>query len=113
MEKNQKLKIEFVEEREKRGLSQKEWAALLGVKYSTLTKWESEKCPTPPPGHIMRQVRTLDFGSSLKVKLDEVTQAKLAKKLAETGKTAEEYLADLLKAVLLLSFLPAALWLLL
>ena len=108
-----KTKTEFIEEREKRGLTQREWAKLLDVSYSSVTKWESPASATKPPRHVMRQIRTLDYGGGMKLKLDEMTQSKLAKKLAETGKTVEEYLADLLKAVLTLAFLAGGAWLLL
>lgn len=108
-----KTKTEFIEEREKRGLTQREWANLLDVSYSSVTKWESPASATKPPRHVMRQIRTLDFGGGLRLRLDEITQAKLAKKLAETGKTAEEYLADLLKAILSLALLVGSAWLLL
>lgn len=99
-----KTKQDFIAARKARGMSQREWSNLLGVSYSSVTKWESEKSPAVPPRYIMRQIRELEPGK-LKLKLDDATQAKLDKKLAENGKTLDQFIADLLKAVLVIAAL--------
>ncbi len=95
-------KEEFVAAREARHLTQEEWAKFLQKPYSSITKYESMKGPAVPD-HLMRYIRTLSL-DSVTFRLDDVMQRKLAKKLAQNGKTVDEYIADLLKAVLTLLF---------
>lgn len=104
-----KTKIEFIQAREKRGLTQKEWAKLIKASYSSVTKWESEAHDSKPPGYIMREIREMDR-NPIFLDLDEETQKRLSKKLAESGKSVEEYLASLLKAILTLALLAGGAW---
>lgn len=108
----EKTKAEFIAAREKRGLTQKEWSKILKVSYSSVTKWESDAHTSKPPAYIMREIREMDR-SPIHLDLDEETQKRLAKKLSETGKTLDEYLAGLLKAALSLGILVGAAWALL
>lgn len=104
-----KTKIEFIQAREKRGLTQKEWAKLIKASYSSVTKWESEAHDSKPPGYIMREIREMDR-NPIFLDLDEETQKRLSKKLAESGKSLEDYLAGLLKAALTFALLAGAGW---
>lgn len=104
-----KTKEQFIAAREKRDLTQREWAKLLKVSYSSVTKWESDAHDSKPPGYIMREIREMDR-NPIFLDLDEETQKRLSKKLAASGQTVEEYLAGLLKAILTVALLAGGAW---
>lgn len=94
--------LEFKEHRTARRLTQKQWAALLGVSYSSVTKWET--MPTKSiPRYVAQQVDGLRMDKFTLKNLSQEQQERLAKRVVESGKTLEDYVTDLLKAILVLA----------
>lgn len=97
---------EFKQHRTERRLNQRQWASLLGVSYSSVTKWETK--PTESiPRYVAQQVEGLKMDKFTLKNLSPEQQEKLAKRVAESGKTLEEYVSDLLKAILSISIFGA------
>lgn len=97
---------EFKQHRTERRLNQRQWASLLGVSYSSVTKWETKPAESIPR-YVAQQVEGLKMDKFTLKNLSPDQQEKLAKRVAESGKTLEEYVSDLLKAILSISILGA------
>lgn len=97
---------EFKEHRNASRLNQRQWASLLGVSYSSVTKWETN--PTKSiPRYVGQQVEGLKLDKFTLKNLSQEQQDKLAKRLAESGKSLDDYVSDLIKAVLVFIIIDA------
>jgi len=98
---------QFKKHRTDKGLDQKQWAAVLGVSYSSVTKWE-RGLGSPIPPYVEKLVGSLNL-SSYKLKgLSEEQLKKLNIKLAETGESLDDYVSRILRNILVLGFLFVA-----
>ena len=98
---------EFKKQRVDRGLDQKQWAAILGVSYSSVTKWE-RGLGSHIPSYVEKLVSSLNVSTFQLTGLSEAQLRKLNQKLAETGETVDDYVSRLLRNILSLGVLFVA-----
>ena len=98
---------QFKTHRVDRGLDQKQWAAILGVSYSSVTKWERGLGSTIP-SYVEKAVINLNVSAFKLTGLSETQLKKLNQKLAETGETVDDYVSRLLRNILVLGVLFVA-----
>jgi len=106
-------KEEFKSARQRKGLTQKELAAFLGVSYSAITKWETGG--NPIPAWVADKLREPRRGLSLEGLAPEELAA-LERRSASRGVTSDQFAVELIRAFLKLGalvmigqvFFPAA-----
>ena len=91
---------EFKQARKARGMNQRELARWLGVSYSAVTKWETNR--NPIPSWVTEKLGKRSGMFSLKgLSAGEVKQVEVS--AASQGKTVDELVSDLVRASLKLS----------
>ena len=98
---------QFKKQRVDRGLDQKQWAAILGVSYSSVTKWE-RGLGSPIPSYVEKLVSSLNVSTFKLTGLSEAQLRKLNQKLADTGETVDDYVSRLLRNILVIGVLFVA-----